>query len=280
MSNRRDFIKKSTSLGAALTIGGLSACSSVTESSKLNLTHKKVQWPVEEGTDTPKLTLNCPSNATPERMRMIKQIGVDYVLMSGPSLPWTEEALLDIMNRFKTEGLTVINMMLNGIPNVIYGREGRDDEIQKVKDSLRAAGAVGLSVVEYNFYAHRLTEGYYREVGRGGSGYLGFDYNRTSEDFDDLSWMYPNTRSANEARTAPKDLMPLPEVGSYKKEQLWENITYFLKEVIPVAEEAGVRMALHPNDPPAPISRGSEQIMATFEDWKRLVNIVDSPSTV
>jgi mannonate dehydratase len=55
-------------------------------------------------------------------------------------------------------------------------------------------------------------------------------------------------------------------------------LTYFLEAVIPVAEEAGVRMALHPNDPPVPVSRGSDQIMATLDDWKRLVDIVDSPS--
>jgi mannonate dehydratase len=48
--------------------------------------------------------------------------------------------------------------------------------------------------------------------------------------------------------------------------------------VIPVAEKAGVRMALHPNDPPVPVSRGSQQIMGTFKDWKRLIDVVDSPS--
>jgi mannonate dehydratase len=59
---------------------------------------------------------------------------------------------------------------------------------------------------------------------------------------------------------------------------MWANITYFLKAVIPVAEESNVRLALHPNDPPAPISRGSAQIMGTVEGWKHLIKIVDSPS--
>jgi mannonate dehydratase len=59
---------------------------------------------------------------------------------------------------------------------------------------------------------------------------------------------------------------------------MWTNISYFLKAVIPVAEKAGVRMALHPNDPPAPISRGSEQIMGSVEGWKKLIDIVESPS--
>src|SRR5690606_38644573 len=59
---------------------------------------------------------------------------------------------------------------------------------------------------------------------------------------------------------------------------LWEILSYFLKAVIPVAEEASVRMELHPNDPPIPIAHGHEQIMARFEDWKRLIEIVDSPA--
>ena len=57
---------------------------------------------------------------------------------------------------------------------------------------------------------------------------------------------------------------------------MWSNVSYFLKAVIPVAEESGVRMALHPNDPPAPLSRGSGQIMGTLAGWKKLVNIVPS----
>ena len=59
---------------------------------------------------------------------------------------------------------------------------------------------------------------------------------------------------------------------------MWANITYFLKAVVPEAEKAGVRLALHPNDPPAPVSRGSEQIMATIDGWKKLISIVNSPS--
>ena len=59
---------------------------------------------------------------------------------------------------------------------------------------------------------------------------------------------------------------------------MWNNITYFLKAVIPVAEESGVRMALHPNDPPAPVSRGSGQIMGTVAGWKKLIGIVNSPA--
>ena len=63
-----------------------------------------MKWPVLEGPDTPKLALNCPSNATQARMRMHKQFGDDYILMGGPPLPWTESGLRTIMDRFQAVG--------------------------------------------------------------------------------------------------------------------------------------------------------------------------------
>ncbi|HEX8356134.1 MAG TPA: mannonate dehydratase, partial [Segetibacter sp.] len=75
-----------------------------------------------------------------------------------------------------------------------------------------------------------------------------------------------------------KDLPAKPEIGIHKADEIWQNLTYFLKAVIPVAEKAGVRMALHPNDPVAPVSHQSDQIMASLANWKRLITIVDSPS--
>jgi mannonate dehydratase len=72
-------------------------------------------------------------------------------------------------------------------------------------------------------------------------------------------------------------LPPLPEEGAHPIEEMWANVTYFLKAVVPTAAESSVRLALHPNDPPAPISRGSGQIMGSVEGWQRLVGIVPSP---
>jgi mannonate dehydratase len=202
----------------------------------------------------PKICMGISSRASESDMRRIKQLGVDHVLMGGPAIPWEEPAVRDIIDRFKAGGLTVCNMMISGFPKTIYGRPGRDEEMAKVKDSIIAAGKAGLPVVEYNFYAHRAMEGYYEVTGRAGAGYTGFDYGRM------------------------KDLPPLAEEGAHALEEMWANIGYFLKAVIPVAEGAGVRLALHPNDPPAPLSRGSEQIMGTVEGWKRLIGIVASPA--
>ena len=61
-------------------------------------------------------------------------------------------------------------MMISGFDDVIWGRPGADAQIADVITSIRAAGKAGLPVVEYNFYAHRLIEGYKEETGRAGAG--------------------------------------------------------------------------------------------------------------
>jgi mannonate dehydratase len=217
-----------------------------------------IPGPRVEGKDTPKICLGLGDSGLTgvddAGSRRIKQLGVNYVLTGGPKIPWQEEQLKEMMDRLKANGITLGNLMIAGFPNTLYGRPGRDEEIANVIQSVRVAGRVGLPVVEYNFYAHRIIEGYYEETGRAGAGYTAFDHARV------------------------KDLPPLPQEGAHKLEEMWSNITYFLKAVIPEAEKAGVRMALHPNDPPAPISRGSEQIMGTIQGWKRLIDIVKSPS--
>jgi mannonate dehydratase len=217
-------------------------------------------WPIVEGPDTPKLCLGVgdggrgPEGQQDAGTQRIKQLNVDYVLSGGGRIPWTEAGLRARIEQLKAAGLTLYNLMIGGFPNTIYGRPGRDEEIEKVIQSIRAAGKAGLPVIEYNFYAHRAMEGYYEQPGRAGAGYTAFDYDRM------------------------KDLPPLPQEGAQDIEKMWANITYFLKAIVPVAQEAGVRLALHPNDPPAPLSRGSGQIMGSLAGWKRLIEIVPSPA--
>jgi len=211
-------------------------------------------WPPAEGNGTPRICTGAGPGGDEVALKTLKQIGVDYVLMGGPRSPWTEADLQSRMDRFKAAGITVINMMIGGIDDVIWGRPGADAQIENVITSIRAAGKVGLPVIEYNFYANRLMEGYKEEIGRGGAGYTAYDY--------ELS----------------KNLPPKEGVGKHTRADQLKRAEHFLKAVIPEAEKAKVRLALHPNDPPVPISRGSEQLMASFEHWKQYLNLVKSPS--
>jgi mannonate dehydratase len=122
----------------------------------------------QEGPSTPKICAPIGGREiTAESMRQVKQLGIDNVLMGGPKMPWQEADLQATVDKLKTGGLKAGNMMIAGFNNCIYGRAGeaRDKEIEDFKSSVRAAGKVGLPVVEYNWYAHRAIEGYYLEEG-------------------------------------------------------------------------------------------------------------------
>lgn len=223
--------------------------------------HEKKPWWLgdgmpQESAHTPKIAtaIDLRGGVTDEAIRSVVQLGVHHVLAGGPPVPWTVEQLQPIVDRLKAAGVTLGNLMFAGFPNTLYGRPGRNEEIEKVRASIEAAGKVGLPVMEYNFYAHRAMEGYFEQTGRGGAGLTGVDDERM------------------------KGLPPLPSEGAHTLNEMWANITYFLKAVVPVAEKANVRLALHPNDPPFPLSRGSQQIMGTVAGWKHLIEIVDSPA--
>ena len=206
-----------------------------------------------EGPGVPKICLGYYGAVDSAGMQRVKQIGVDHVLTGGPKIPWTEADLRARIDSFKAGGLTVCNLMISGFDDVIWGRPGAEAQTADVIASIRAAGKAGLPVVEYNFYAHRLTEGYKEETGRAGAGYTAYDYSLS------------------------KDLPPKEGVGTHTRAEQIERARRFLKAVIPEAEKANVRLALHPNDPPVPLSRGSEQLMGTLAHWKEYLGLVESP---
>jgi len=247
--------------------------------------------PKFEGKDTPKIGLaindgggaapagaatspagGAPLTAEAASARRLRQLGVEWVLSSGPRIPWDADLLKQQMERIKGYGLNLGNLMIAGFDNAIYNRPNRAQDIEKVIASIEAAGKAGLPVVEYNWYAHRAMEGYFEETGRAGAGWTGFNY-----ELEQTAAQQYQTRPEEKGMKF-KDLPALPNEGAHTLDEMWANITYFLKAVVPVAEKAGVRLALHPNDPPAPISRKSQQIMGSVDGWKHLIEIVKSPS--
>lgn len=75
-----------------------------------------------------------------------------------------------------------------------------------------------------------------------------------------------------------RNLPALPNIGTHSAADLWSRYERFPKAVVPVAERAGVRLAVHPNDPSPPRYRGIEQILASVDGLKRVCEIVKSPA--
>jgi mannonate dehydratase len=140
--------------------------------------------------------------------------------------------------------------------DVRLGAPGRDEAIDWIATQVRAMGELGIGTLCYNWLA---VSGWGRtdtavEL-RGGAMSTGYD--------EDVM------------RQAP----PLVEPGSITADQLWDAFEYFLSAIVPVAEESGVRLCLHPDDPPIPEVRGVPRIMGTPEAFERVLATVDSPAS-
>jgi len=198
-----------------------------------------------------------------KQVRLARQIGITHsiacVRPSLASVPRQRyaETLADIKKYFESAGLTVAGVESHPVnaEKIKLGLPGRDEEIENYRAAVEALGRLDIRLVCYNFMAGL---GWYRTntsiPERGGA--------LTSE-FD--------RRAADE--------QGLTEWGEVSEETIWSNIQYFLEAIIPVAERAGVRMALHPDDPPISPLRGIGRILTSAANLRRVLSLVPSPAS-
>lgn len=132
------------------------------------------------------------------------------------------------------------------------GIDGRDEEIAMVQSLLRTMGALGIPVLCYNFMAV-------------------FNWIRTSVSIPERGGALVTGYDHALMKEAPQT-----EFGFVSEERLWDNLRYFLERVVPVAEEAKVRLALHPDDPPISPIRGISRIITNAAAMKRAIGLVQS----
>ena len=147
----------------------------------------------------------------------------------------------------------------SGFDEIKRGLTGRDQKIALLQNAAQAMGEAGIPILAYNFKL--LNSKLLRSQptpGRGAANYISFDY--------------------DEYRKKPAS----PVVPPISEEQMWDNIGYFLKAMVPVAEKSGVRMALHPDDPPVPRGTpplaGAAHIASDFDQFHRIFSLVPSRS--
>mgnify|MGYP000869563312 CR=1 FL=1 len=193
------------------------------------------------------------------KSRVSRQIGVNYAIC-GAALNRVkrseyEGALAKMSADFKEIGMTVAGVESHPVnaEKIKLGIEGRDEELEDYIAAIRAMGNVGIPVLCYNFMAGL---GWYRTrtdaPGRGGALITDFD---------------------NEAAKA----QGLTKWGEIPEQKIWDNIAYFLKAVIPEAQKSGVKMALHPDDPPLSPLRGIGRIVTSAANYRKIMNLVPSP---
>ena len=212
----------------------------------------------------------------------IRQIpGVRGVVSALHDLPvgvvWPRERLAELADRIETAGLSL--EVIESIPvheDIKLGRPTRDTLIDAYCDSVRHMGEVGVPVLCYNFMP--IFDWTRTELARtlpDGSTTLAYDDDALAA--IDLSRGTANLPGWGAAYDATKLGALLEAYRQVDDERLWENLAYFLERVVPVAESADVRMAIHPDDPPWSIF-GLPRIVTNAAALERLVRLVDRPA--
>ena len=199
-------------------------------------------------------------------LRWMAQLGLKWVVLQGTDWVdregkghWSEQDLAALQARCAEFGLRLHSLMLPlaWLMNSMLGHPGRDRDIESIRTSLAAAGAAGVSVVEWRWspdFRWGADVGYYDKPGRGGATYKAFDH--------DL------------VRDAP----PFEGIGTISKDDLWNRMLYFTGGVMDAAERAGVKMSLHPKDPPVRAMRGVSRILTSSEEIEAFLAAVPSPA--
>ena len=134
------------------------------------------------------------------------------------------------------------------------GLPGRDEEIERMCALITHMGQLGIEVLCYNFATY-------------------FNWSRTSSTIPDRGGAL-----VTGYRHADIDQSAYTEVGEITAERLWDNLTYLQQAIVPVAERAGVPLALHPDDPSVPAIQHVARILNTPEAMERACNLVKSPN--
>ena len=196
---------------------------------------------------------------TDDTLLFLTQIGVKYVNVDTKPDQRTLEWFQKITKRYGDAGIKVWTIgEVQCIPEIVLNLPGRDEKIAMYKDYLRNLSKAGLYYTTYVHSVGIFSTG--RETLRGAPA-RSFDMTK------------PIRHRAEENQG------PLPYGRVYSEKEIWDNYTYFIKQVAPVAEEVGVRIGIHPEDPPVPMLAGVPRcIFTSFEGYKKALEIANSPN--
>ncbi|MBR2316174.1 MAG: mannonate dehydratase [Clostridia bacterium] len=229
-----------------------------------------------------KMSFRWYGNDDPVTLRNISQIPgmrsiVSAVYDVKPGQVWPEESLERMKKQCEENGL--IFDVVESIPvseDIKLGKDNRDELIDVYCENIRRCAKYGVKCVTYNFMpVFDWTRTQLDKEAADGSTSLVMYWDQMRgldplvDDIDLPGW------DASYTKEEIKELFKAyAEIG---EDGLWENLEYFLKKVIPVAEECDVRIAIHPDDPPYPIF-GLPRIITCEENLDRFLKIVDSPA--
>ncbi len=199
------------------------------------------------------------SELTDEQMIFAQQCGLSDVQMNTPKMPgderWEYEDLAKAVARAAEFGQRLIcleNVPVRFYDKIMLGADGRERQMENMAATVRNMGKAGIPILGYHWMPNSVWRTNSQEPIRGGA---------ISNSF--------NLEIANER--------PMTHGRIYTEEEMWANYDWYLSRILPVCEEAGVRFALHPDDPPVPMLGGVARLFHCFENFKRALDTHPSP---
>lgn len=210
-----------------------------------------------------KLGLGFPHNqVTDENLRYAKQLGVTHIVIHNPRLG--DNGILElsplqqITDLIRGHGLEVA--AIENLPNdhwddVLHAGPRRDEQIDKIGQTLHNMAQVNIPILGYYFSIVKVWGHWssYKGGGRGGCGIKRFDASKI-----------PDTSTF--------------ETGPVSVDEMWERLEYYLSRIIPIAEQTGIKMAAHQDDPPAEYLRGIGRLLTNHDNMQKLIDLVPSPN--
>lgn len=209
-----------------------------------------------------KLAAQTSQHPSEEDLLLLKQLGVSCVSIWVGAKDANVPNFRKVVDAYKSAGITVWNIGNHDVHNmeeVTLNLPGRDKKIEQYKSYLRTMHEAGLT---YTTYAHM------------GNGIWSTGHERCRG----ARARAFNLAEASEGWWVGKTFQgPLTHGRRYSEQEIWDNYAYFIRQVVPLAEELGIRIGIHPDDPPVPELGGVPRcIFSSFEGYRRALEIADS----
>ncbi len=254
-TSRRKFIRQSAS-AASLSLPGLSAITGHPAPLKSSVIDLAKDADLQMG-------LAYFFGFEPQKMKLSAQMGVlGAVAPASPGMvgmktanAWDYDVLKAIQDRFAADGLRLqVIESPTPLDKAKLGLPGKDEEIEHFITFMKNLSKLGVDTVCYNWMpVVNWSRTNLAKPSRGGALVSSFNY--------------------EEAKS-----QPVTSFGEFSAETMWKNLAYFLKAVVPEAEKAGIKLALHPDDPPVDTLRGIARILTSADAFKRVLALYPSPN--
>lgn len=207
-----------------------------------------------------------------------RQLGLGGVSLNTPALPgerrWERPDLERLRERVEASGLrleSIENVPYRFYERAMLGLPGADEDLEHLVATVRSVGAAGISVLGLAFMPGAVWRTSVDGRGRGGAEVSAFDARRLGGPV----YVARRDRALDDPWVRG---VPFDEGVRLDEDAAWELFARFVRAIAPAAEEAGVRIAMHPDDPPVPELAGIARILRDVDALERALKLADSPA--